>query len=131
MNADAGPRSSAEPPGAERRQSLRAPLIIQRVQIKDGRRTFFGYAKNISRGGMFIGATNPREPGARFQVEIPLPAPLDVTVTCNCEVAWARTWSKDSSADPGMGLKFLDLPEEIAEKIGQWIEDRRREKFFK
>lgn len=131
MTAAVGTSSSIEPPEDERRQSLRAPLIIQRVQVEDGRRTFFGYAKNISRGGMFIGATNPREPGSRFKIEIPLPEPLDVTVSCNCEVTWVRIWSKDSTAEPGMGLAFLDLPEEIADMIDQWIEDRRREEIWK
>lgn len=131
MNAAPAPRTFDEPPEDERRRDLRVPLIVQRVQVEDGRRTFFGYAKNISRSGMFIGATSPREPGSRFHVEIPLPEPLTDKVTCHCEVTWARAWSKDSSKDPGMGLKFLDLPDEIAEEIDHWIEERRQEEIWK
>lgn len=113
-------------PGQDRRRSLRAPLIVQRVRLTEERSSFFGYAKNISRGGLFIGATSPKEPGSQFQVEIPLPEPLDRTVHCTCEVMWCRQWSKGSTLEPGMGMRFLDLPEEEAEAIDHWIEESRR-----
>jgi uncharacterized protein (TIGR02266 family) len=120
------------PPVADRRRSLRAPLIVRRVRIDEGRTTFFGYAKNISRGGLFISATSPREEGKRFELEIPLPKPLDYTVRCKCEVVWRRPWAKGLKQDPGMGLRFLDLPAEDAEAVDRWIlETARREKLLR
>lgn len=103
------------------RTSLRSPLLVLKVRYDDGRKTFFGYAKNISRGGVFIATVNPRDPGSRFHVEIPLPAPLCTTLQCFCEVIWKRDYRPDSPYEPGMGLRFIDLPEELAERLNRWI----------
>lgn len=112
--------------GQDRRKDLRSPLIVQRVRSEDESRVFFGYASNISRGGLFINATSPKDPGECFDVEIPLPPPLGHTVRCTCEVVWSRLWSKGSRLVPGMGVRFVDLPDEEAEAIDAWIEDSLR-----
>lgn len=106
---------------ADSRKHLRSPLLVLRIKLDDGRKSFFGYAKNISRSGFFIASVNPREPGERFQVELVLPAPLLRVVQCTCEVVWKRHFSKNALHEPGMGLKFLDMPEETAEAIDRWI----------
>ncbi len=111
---------------ADPRRSLESPLIVRRVRPDDGRCTFFGYASNISRSGLFVNATEPKKPGERFEVEIPLPRPLDQTVRCICEVVWARKRTDDFHLVPGMGIRFVDLPREEAERIGEWIEEGRR-----
>ncbi len=108
-------------PKADLRKNLRAPLIIQKVQIDSDRPVFFGYTKNLSRSGMFIATTNPIEPGEQIEVEIPLPAPLSKTVRCCCEVVWKRPFGKHLPFEPGMGMKFIDMPEEITEQIAAWI----------
>lgn len=109
---------------ADQRGSLRSPLIVLKVKVDEGKTCFFGYAKNISRSGMFIATANPREPGSRFQVEIPLPPPLNRTVRCACEVVWQRQFSKKSSHEPGMGLRFLDLPDDTADAIHDWVKSQ-------
>lgn len=114
--------SSPDKNSPHQRKALRAPLIILRVKLDDGRKSFFGYAKNISRSGLFISTVNPREPGERFQVELTLPAPLGYNVQCTCEVVWKRHFSKGSPHEPGMGLSFVDLPEEVAAAIDSWID---------
>lgn len=103
------------------RRSLRSPLLVLNIVNASGSKTFFGYGKNISRGGLFIGSVNPREPGDRFRLEIPLPAPLLKVVQCECEVVWNRQFSKGAIHEPGMGLRFLDLPEEDADIIDHWV----------
>lgn len=107
--------------GGDKRARLRAPLLVLKVRVDDGAKAFFGYAKNISRSGLFIATTNPRDPGSRFQVEVPLPAPLKRTIRCTCEVVWKRDFTEKSTYEPGMGLKFIDMPEEISEAIHQWV----------
>lgn len=109
---------------ANQRKSLRSPLLVLKVKVDDGRKFFFGYAKNISRGGMFITTSNPKEKGSRFQVEIPLPAPLNLIVRCTCEVVWQRQFRKKSEHEPGMGLKFIDLPEEFSAAIDSWVKSQ-------
>ncbi len=106
---------------AQRRKHLRAPMIILNIINAGGNKTFFGYGKNISRGGLFISTVNPRETGARFRLEVPLPAPILKIIQCECEVVWNRQFSKNSTLEPGMGLRFLDLAEADAEIIDRWI----------
>lgn len=108
---------------ADIRRALRSPLLVLRVKLDDGRRSFFGYAKNISRSGLFITSVNPREPGERFHLELPLPAPLSRTLVCTGEVVWKRLYKSDSPYEPGMGLRFLDLPAEEEALLDQWVRD--------
>jgi len=110
------------PPIIEDRTNLRSPITILRTDGNGGPKTFFGYAKNISSTGMMIGATSPKEPGSRFLLEIPFPEPINQTATCHCEVVWKREWAKHIPKEPGMGLRFLDLPDEICDEINRWIE---------
>ncbi len=104
------------------RKLLHAPITVLRTDGNGGPKTFFGYAKNISRSGMMIGATCPKEPGSRFLLEIPFPEPVNVVATCTCEVVWKREWAKQKQLEPGMGLRFVDLPEEIASAIDSWLQ---------
>lgn len=110
-----------ERPAADQRKNLRSPLLILKVKLDDGDRAFFGYAKNISKSGLFIATVNPHEPGSRFQIEVPLPEPLSSSVQCGAEVVWKRHYTRGGPYEPGMGLRFLDLPLEVAESIDGWI----------
>lgn len=112
----------SRPVQAHRRKNLRSPLIVMRAKEGHDRPTFFGYAKNISRGGMFIASVNPPDPGRRFDVEFSLPHPFTRKVNCQCEIVWQRTWSTASVYEPGMGIKFVDIPEDSAAAINEWVE---------
>lgn len=107
-----------------KRRDLRAPLIVQKIKIEDGQKVFFGYSKNISRTGMFIASINPLDPGTQVDVEIPLPSDQDKKVRCRCEVIWKRLFSKKSIYEPGMGLKFIDIPEDLAEELDRWVSQK-------
>ncbi len=119
-NIDSTHKDSSDK-GDQRRKRLRSPLLVTKARMDSGGKVFFGYAKNLSRGGIFIATSNPREPGSSFLLEIDLPSPLDLTIRCSCQVIWKREYSKKSPYEPGMGLKFLDLSEEIAQQIDRWI----------
>jgi Tfp pilus assembly protein PilZ len=110
----------------DQRENLRSPLLILKVRLDDGRKVFFGYTKNISRNGMFVASVNPREIGSRCQMEILLPRPLNQTVRCTCEVVWQRQFSQKSRHEPGMGIKFLDMPEDAAEAIDAWVKNESK-----
>ena len=106
-----------------KRKNLRSPILTLRVKLDDGQKAFFGYAKNISATGMFIASVNPKEPGQAYQVEIPLPAPIYKTIQCTCQVIWMRQFEKKSPHEPGMGLKFVDLPHDVAGDIENWVHE--------
>jgi len=123
-------RRGDEAPQADSRQALRVPITVVQADCVDGHKTFFGYAKNLSRSGMMIGTINPREPGSQFWVEFPLPDPVNRVATCHCEVVWQRRYSRDHRYDPGMGLRFLDLPEDMAEAIDEWVRELERQELL-
>jgi len=102
------------------RKDLDRPLTVLKVQ-NGTPRTFFGYAHNISASGMRIAATSPRDPGSRYLLEIPFPETPSGMTECRCEVVWKRDYSKGDRLGPGMGLRFLDLPDEVALALDAWI----------
>lgn len=106
---------------ADLRKSLRSPMIIQKAHLYSQQLTLFGYTKNISRSGMFIATTHPVTPGDRIDLEFQLPSPVAQSVRCCCEIVWRRPFGFQLPSEPGIGLKFVDLPEDIAEQIDTWI----------
>ncbi|MBN1958871.1 MAG: PilZ domain-containing protein [Desulfuromonadales bacterium] len=116
----------SERPVADLRTNLRAPLIIQKVHLGHVRPAFFGYSKNISKSGMFIATTNPIEPGERIEIEFQLPPPLTGSARCLCEVVWKRPFGSHLPFEPGIGMKFIDMPEDISERIDAWIVDQQQ-----
>lgn len=105
-----------------KRRSTRSPLIVEKIPIDDGYKTLFGYAKNISRGGLFIATVKPREPGETFTVEFSLPLEPPHKIRCNCKVVWKRLFQKKHKFEPGMGLCFVDLAAADGDKIDEWVD---------
>lgn len=103
------------------RLATRVPLIVEQIPIEDGQKSFFGYAKNISRGGLFIATVKPREPGEVFTIELTLPLNPRHPVRCRCEVIWKRHFQKKTKLDPGMGLRFIDIADTDGDKIDAWV----------
>jgi len=102
-----------------RRKSLRNPLLVLKVKVESGSKSFFGYAKVIGRGGMFIASINPKQVGEEFTIEFFLPDKTQVR--CKCRVMWRREFIPRSPREPGMGIKFLDLSDDIRDKIDEWV----------
>jgi len=103
-----------------KRRSLRAPIIVTRVKVDQDGKVFFGYAKNISKAGIFIQTINPKNVGETFNVEFILPE-VDALFSCTVEVIWKRDFPQSEKYEPGMGLKFIDLSPEQAAIIDEWI----------
>lgn len=116
------PEYSAEQ--KSKRHATRAPLIVEKIPCGDGQKTFFGYAKNISRGGLFIPTVNPREPEDEFMLEFTLPKTSSHTIRCLCRVVWKQHFQRKSGFEPGMGLRFLDLTEADGDKIDEWVTEQ-------
>ncbi len=104
-----------------KRRDTRASLIVEKLPCGDGRKTLFGYAKDISRGGLFIATVKPREPGEEFMLEFTLPKNSGHTIRCRCEVVWKQHYQRKNSLEPGMGLRFLDLTDADGDKLDEWV----------
>ena len=121
--------SPEEIAGQNRRKSLRSPLMVARIKGDMDGKAFFGYAKNISRGGLFISTINPRPVGEAFTIEFEINE-IQLHVRCKAEVIWARPYQAITSLDPGMGIKFIELPESVQKRIDEWICSSSQEKKF-
>jgi len=108
----------------ERRSALRKHLLVLKVRGEDCKGTFFGYAKNISAGGMFIASVNPRKHGEEFDISFRIEGETG-DVRCRCVVAWHREYNPRIKQEPGMGIKFIDLPEETRERIEAFVRKGR------
>ncbi|MBE9503303.1 MAG: PilZ domain-containing protein [Proteobacteria bacterium] len=111
-------------PGYDRKD-LRIPILVTKVKGDDKGNVFFGYAKNISKAGLFIQTINPKDEQEQFKIEFTLPED-EKTIICEAEVVWKRLYLPNASFEPGMGLKFLNLDEETASYIDTWV-DRAKE----
>lgn len=113
-------------PGAERRVHTRSHVLVTRAKIGDERKYFFGYARDVSRSGVFVKIATPKSPGEVFQVEFTLPR-ADFTIKCMAEVVWSRGFSDAENKEPGMGLRFIDLDPLIQDKIDEWVQKERKQ----
>lgn len=104
-----------------KRSATRAPLIVEKIPCDDGHKTFFGYAKNVSRGGLFIATVKPREVGEEFLIEWTLPTNPRHTIRCRCEVVWKQHFQRKGPNEPGMGLRFLDLTDADGDIVDAWV----------
>ncbi len=102
-----------------KRRYLRSPILVTKVKAEQNGKVFFGYAKNVSKVGIFIQTVNPKDEGERFKLEFQLPGGGE-TITCTAEVVWKRSYHPSEEYEPGMGLRFIDISEEISAKIDKW-----------
>ena len=120
MNEEEEPQSQSE-----KRRYLREPIIVFKVTEDTQHQPLFGYAKNISRGGFFVASINPREPGDIYRISFQIPN-TDIIVRCQCEVVWARKYSNSTRIEPGYGVRFTDITEDIAVAIDNWVSGQRK-----
>ena len=119
------PTTQTSNESTERR--LRTPLMVVKAGASEGPRTLFGYATHLGREGLTINSLAPRDVGSLFRLELAAPGPRSRTLECTCEVVWQRFYTKDQGYKPGMGLKFLDLPDEGSAAIDAWIREQSLE----
>jgi uncharacterized protein (TIGR02266 family) len=105
---------------SNKRATLRGPLIVTQAKMGDDRKYFFGYAKNISSSGIFVNTLTPKAIGEEFSLELSVPK-SDIIIKCRCRVIWSRRFSEADGKDPGMGIQFLDLDPDMADRIDGWV----------
>lgn len=115
-------REEGTPGEIERRQDLRVPLKVVRVwREEEGRRSFLGYARDISLGGLFIQMVEPLQQGEHLQLLFQL-IEGEAEIRCEAEVVWARRFSPRSKLEAGIGVHFVNLSERDATEIQSWID---------
>lgn len=108
------------------RKDLRVPILVTKVKAENEGNVFFGYAKNISKSGLFIQTISPKDEGDQFKIEFTLPGEEE-PIICKAEVIWKRLYLPNAPYEPGMGLKFLNLDGKVGKYIDSWVAQTKEE----
>jgi uncharacterized protein (TIGR02266 family) len=84
---------------------------------------YAGFAENISSGGLFIATHSLKPVGERLDIVVTLPD-ADGPIRAVGEVRWVREYSERSNVPPGVGIRFVDLPDWAASAIEAFLKDR-------
>jgi uncharacterized protein (TIGR02266 family) len=95
----------------------RVPLETP-VRIDDYPNESLGTARNLSRGGMFVQASQPPPPLTELRLRFTLPDGRE-ELTPTAVVIWRRVAT--AGAAPGMGVRFLRLDRSSAERIDDFV----------
>ena len=104
---------------------IRKPLKTRVSLFDEGsnRSTLTTFSENIGEQGIFICSHITFPVGSRFEVEFKLPLNSGAFVVRNLvEVRWIREENSLKNIIPGLGVQFVDLEKETAEKIKEYIE---------
>jgi len=109
---------------APRREHLRIPTDVE-VSLGSDHNFFVGWSENISEGGLFLATHQLVAVGTIMEVTLKAEPHLPKT-TVEVEVRWLRKTNElTSDCPPGMGMKFVNLPPEVAEGIHAFVATRR------
>ena len=97
--------------GGEKRRHKRVSLHIP-VECRSGRVTLEGLAENISTSGILIRTPTPFPDDEEITLRFTLPGSSD-KIECRARVAHAVP-------DAFMGVEFVDLPEDLLERIEEY-----------
>jgi uncharacterized protein (TIGR02266 family) len=101
-----------------------------RYLIEGSARFFTGFARDVSRGGIFIHTYDPPEVGTRLEVTFLVPI-LDTIIQLPAEVAWVRPEDRAPRAElVGFGARFLQVPPEVARAINHRLDHADDTDFF-
>jgi hypothetical protein len=115
---------SAAPSPDRRSVPTRLPIaepIVLGAEAGSGHAFYTGFAQNISGNGIFVGTfeLGPKI-GDVFVLEMEMPDGFQISV--QAEVRWKRDFTPEQpDVMPGLGLRFIDLPPEMEERINAYI----------
>jgi uncharacterized protein (TIGR02266 family) len=119
----AAPRSlrPQETPTDERAHA-RLPFEVHVHTLSD-HNFYAGLTLNVSDGGLFV-ATHIHHPvGTRLEIRLMFPGDEQPTSLLT-EVRWVRLLRDAGDSSPGMGLRFIDPPQSLLDKVGRFAKNR-------
>ena len=111
---------------AKQRRYVRRPISAS-FRVRDandpGHGEILFESIDLSQGGAFLHSELLLEVGDELEVVFGLPGELR-PIRARARVAWA-TRGTGEDAQPGMGLEFIDLPEEAKQAIERFVRETR------
>ena len=112
-----------EKAGIDRRKDERVETTV-RVEFEE---EYWGFTKDLSKGGAFILTPDPMELGDEFLLKLFMPdgqEPIEVA----CKVIWTNRYGMETKdLRRGMGVKFLRLQPEAQKRIEEHIKSHKNE----
>ena len=112
-----------EKAGIDRRKDERVETTV-RVEFEE---EYWGFTKDLSKGGAFILTPDPMELGDEFLLKLFMPdgqEPIEVA----CKVIWTNKYGQETkNLRRGMGVKFLRFQPEAQKRIEEHIKSHRNE----
>jgi uncharacterized protein (TIGR02266 family) len=108
---------------AEDRQQERFDVDLA-VTVDSEHNFYAGYATNLSASGVFVATTIVHPVGTRFSFTIQLAETREVVRGVG-EVRWLRPKKNEEGLPAGIGIQFLEVEGDGAEKIGRFLSRRQ------
>jgi uncharacterized protein (TIGR02266 family) len=102
------------------RATARVPVKMQ-VAITEGSPAATLTCTNISEGGVFLRTATPLAEGSVITMRFSLPRDPDVIEIAG-KVARTISFERRMTAEPGMGLSFLDPSEDLRQKLKNFVQ---------
>jgi len=110
--------------GAERRQHARHDLDYDlAVDIHGEHVPYTGIIKDISEGGLFIATVAHHKIGDVLQIRFTIPA-VERPIEIRARVRWYRDEFTAGGNPIGVGVQFIDLPDELTRQINSYLRDK-------
>jgi uncharacterized protein (TIGR02266 family) len=108
--------------GIDRRKEERVETIV-RVEFDE---EYWGFTKNLGRGGAFILTPDPMELGDEFLLKLFMPDGGE-PIESDCKVIWTNKYGKETKdMRRGMGIKFLRLQPEAQKRIEEHVKSHKK-----
>jgi len=83
---------------------------------------YAGFSRDVSEGGIYVATYDLLPIGALVEVEFFLPGGHEIR--CKGEVRWVKDPVDNEEMKPGMGIRFIDLPDDGLEAIQEFVANR-------
>ncbi len=106
----------------ERRGSRRVKFVTD-IHFSSDSNFYTGFTSNISEGGVFVATYNPFPIGTMMELQLRMPGCKE-PITVKGEVRWVQEPNPDSDGHPGVGVRFLDLDDDVRTNIEKFANVR-------
>lgn len=93
------------------------------VTVASEHNFYAGFAENLSVSGVFVATHTEHRVGDHVEFKLRI-GDSEEPIRGVGEVRWVRQYSETSDAPPGVGLRFLELGDEVQRKIAEFLTGR-------
>jgi uncharacterized protein (TIGR02266 family) len=116
--------------GEGRRDNRDEYRTALRYFVEGDARFYTGFARDVTRGGIFVHTYDPPEVGVQVDVTFRVPM-LDTIVRLPAEVVWVRDEGSAERVElVGFGARFTRIPVEVAQAINEKLDREADEAEF-